>query len=393
MKATKNARRILSCMLCATIALTSLIFSSNASDSSLAGDSDVFLGDVNGDSRLTFDDYTVMARYIAGDKSYTPIQKNSDLDSDGSITTNDLRLLLKYLVQGSVEIGDPTFIVSKIDAAPGDASVEVSVSVKNNPGILGMTLSVGYDDSAMTLVGASNGEALSKLNMSKPKRFKNGCNFVWYGEDLEETDIVDGKVLNLVFDISEGAKAGTYPISISYNAGEIFDVDLGELQLDIINGSCTVTSDGGQGSDDDTEQITEPTFTVEKVTANAGDTSIEAAVSVVNNPGILGMTLKVNYDSSVMTLQSASNGEALSMITLTKPKKYKDGCKFVWYGEDIKDSDIVDGEILTLVFDIAADAPAGVYPVSVSYEAGEIFDAGLGELQLDIINGSITIAG
>lgn len=240
MKATKNARRILSCMLCATIALTSLIFSSNASDSSLAGDSDVFLGDVNGDSRLTFDDYTVMARYIAGDKSYTPIQKNSDLDSDGSITTNDLRLLLKYLVQGSVEIGDPTFIVSKIDAAPGDASVEVSVSVKNNPGILGMTLSVGYDDSAMTLVGASNGEALSKLNMSKPKRFKNGCNFVWYGEAIQERDIKDGDILILEFEVASDAKNGEYPVTVTYSDGDIINNDLESLTLDIIAGKVTV---------------------------------------------------------------------------------------------------------------------------------------------------------
>ena len=52
-----------------------------------------------------------------------------------------------------------------------------------------------------------------------------------------------------------------------------------------------------------TETGVEPTVTVESVYAAAGE-DIEVDISIANNPGILGATLKVTYDSA-LTLTAA----------------------------------------------------------------------------------------
>lgn len=38
---------------------------------------------------------------------------------------------------------------------------------------------------------------------------------------------------------------------------------------------------------------TNPTISVDSVNASAGDTSVKVAISVRNNPGILGMDIKI----------------------------------------------------------------------------------------------------
>ena len=137
------------------------------------------------------------------------------------------------------ETTDPTITVGSVSASAGD-TVQIAISVKNNPGILGMTLKLTYDESVMTLTGASNGAAMSALTMTAPGKFVSGCNFVWYAMDLTESDIKDGEVLVLTFQILEGAPSGSYPIQVSYTAGDIFDCDWNDLVITLNKGIVTI---------------------------------------------------------------------------------------------------------------------------------------------------------
>lgn len=136
---------------------------------------------------------------------------------------------------------EPTLVVSKVNAAPGASEVIVAISIRNNPGILGMTLTVSYDESALTMTGASNGDAVSKiLTLTKAKILHSGCNFVWDGQEISEEDIVDGEVLIMTFSVSGTAAAGDYPITISYNATDIVNADLSVISPAIRNGCVTI---------------------------------------------------------------------------------------------------------------------------------------------------------
>lgn len=140
------------------------------------------------------------------------------------------------------------------------------------------------------------------------------------------------------------------------------------------------------------EGSAEPALTVSSVSASAGEKEVAVAVSVQNNPGILGMTLSVNYDENVLTLKRASNGEALQgVLTMTTPGRYKSGCNFVWDAQEITDTDIKDGTVLTLYFDVSDTAASGPHTVGISYQNGAIIDKALGNITLSINNGGVVV--
>lgn len=142
---------------------------------------------------------------------------------------------------GSTTQSGFTLSTGTAEASAGDKKVTVLISVKDNPGILGMRLSVSYDESALTLTGASNGDAVSKvLTLTKAKTLRSGCNFVWDGIELDASDIKDGTVLELQFRVSDSAAAGKYPIAIHYNSGDIIDNDLQNLSPQIQNGYISI---------------------------------------------------------------------------------------------------------------------------------------------------------
>lgn len=133
------------------------------------------------------------------------------------------------------------------------------------------------------------------------------------------------------------------------------------------------------------------TLTVGNATASAGD-EVKLAISIKDNPGILGMTLKVNYITHALTLIDSESGEALKdVLTFTKPGKYQNNCNFLWDGMEISQDQIADGEVLILTFKVSDNAEPGDYPILLSYEKDAIVDRNLNIIDLDIVDGSVTI--
>ena len=131
-------------------------------------------------------------------------------------------------------------VVDTVKSAAGD-TVQVRISVKDNPGILGMRLTVSYNESAMTLTGAANSSAVSDvLTLTKARTLRSGCKFVWDGVSLEPGDIQDGDVLVLEFQVSGSAAAGSYPVSVTCRSNDIVDNDLQSISPRIQNGSVTI---------------------------------------------------------------------------------------------------------------------------------------------------------
>ena len=134
-------------------------------------------------------------------------------------------------------------------------------------------------------------------------------------------------------------------------------------------------------------EITEPTFKIANVTTTAGSTGVEVVVTALNNPGVAGMTLSLEYDDSLLTLTKVSSSDALSGLTFQKPKTYKNGCNLVWYGSE--PDEIMDGEAFVMKFDISNTIPSGTYPIKLTYTTGT--DVNLDPVVFGIVNGSIII--
>ncbi len=130
-----------------------------------------------------------------------------------------------------------TITVESVGAKPGSL-VDVDVTIENNPGILGAVLKLTYDK-ALTLESVTEGEAFSELEMTKPGGFAStGCSFGWDG--MEATD-TDGVIMTLTFRVSETAvKNEKLNVSVSYKAGDIFDTNSKNIDVEMKNGRVIV---------------------------------------------------------------------------------------------------------------------------------------------------------
>ena len=136
--------------------------------------------------------------------------------------------------------GTPGIVVSSAKAKPGD-TVDIGVSLVHNPGILGMSFTLSYDENVLKLVKAENGKAVSEvLNMSKSNDLGNGCIFLWDGEKIEEDQIQDGEILNLEFQVLRSAPAGKSPLKLTSDEGGVVDNNLKIVSLTIDDGFISV---------------------------------------------------------------------------------------------------------------------------------------------------------
>lgn len=134
-----------------------------------------------------------------------------------------------------------------------------------------------------------------------------------------------------------------------------------------------------------------PVISVSNVSAEPGET-VTADISIKNNPGILGMTLKVTFDEDILSLTSVVSGDAVSALTFTPPKNLVSGCKLPFDALEINDSDVKDGTIATLTFTVSENASSGEKSeISISYDNGAIIDNDLNALEIPTSSGSVEI--
>ena len=140
---------------------------------------------------------------------------------------------------GSEGTGNATISVESVSAAPG-STVQVAVSIKDNPGILGARLSIEFDE-GLTLISAKSGEAFSALQMSLPGKLESPCTFTWDGIDISEDQIQDGAILNLEFQVSGNVVSGSrLAIKLTATPNDFLDAQLNTVQVQTCDGNVTV---------------------------------------------------------------------------------------------------------------------------------------------------------
>lgn len=126
----------------------------------------------------------------------------------------------------------------------------------------------------------------------------------------------------------------------------------------------------------------------ESIYASPGSDAV-VDIKIRDNPGIAGAQITVKYDSA-LTLVSAESGDAFSVLDYTGPGIFTSGCNFSWDSENAVSTE--DGTILTLKFDVPADAEAyDVMNIEISCTDGNIYDENLENVPVATENSSITI--
>ena len=123
-----------------------------------------------------------------------------------------------------------SIIVGKIEAAAGK-SVNVPVSVKNNPGFCALLLSIEYDDKYLKL-----DDVVASSALGGQMSFVDKVAWIAFSDFKD-----DGEILTLVFDVSASAPAGTeISVTVKYSSGDICNFDEEDVDFAVVSGSVTV---------------------------------------------------------------------------------------------------------------------------------------------------------
>ena len=134
--------------------------------------------------------------------------------------------------------GVPTFAASSTSANPGD-TVEITISIENNPGITSAAMDVSFPDE-LTLTGVSlkrdvyTGQFNGPQSLPVTKKVRLN-----WANGLADNS-TSGLFATLNFSVSESAGEGTYPISITYDPDDVFNLEETNIDFQISNGSVTI---------------------------------------------------------------------------------------------------------------------------------------------------------
>lgn len=196
-------------------------------------------------------------------------------------------------------------------AKPG-ATVDVTVDVKDNPGILGATVSLKYDE-GLTLTDATAGDAFSSLVLTKPGKIQSPCKFVWDGQEITADDIKDGTILKLSFKVSDTAKSGeSYKISVSCDAGDMVDADLNAVDVKTEDGEIGISAFTPGDLNEDNKINSTDVIMMRRQIAGGYEQTINEKACDVNEDG------RINSADVILVRRYIAGGYGVNLGTTTE---------------------------------------------------------------------------
>lgn len=129
---------------------------------------------------------------------------------------------------------------ASIDAKAGE-TVNVDLTLSDNPGIIAALFELEYDRDRLTLVGAEDkglipGAVFGESFESYP--------YIMLWNNASMTDFTsNGTLVTLTFRVLENAKGGNAHITLSYNPDDVFNAELDNVEIHINNGFVNVLSE------------------------------------------------------------------------------------------------------------------------------------------------------
>ena len=136
-----------------------------------------------------------------------------------------------------------------------------------------------------------------------------------------------------------------------------------------------------------TDGDTDPAFVVDSTSAMAGET-VQVALRVKNNPGIVALRVNVTYDAAVLTPTAMTEQDFadVSFGPLTKNPLT------VLWADAIHPDVTTDGVIALFTFAVAADAPVGEIPLLVGItDPEDIFNAAGDTVSFAMVHGGVNV--
>ena len=154
--------------------------------------------------------------------------------------TNTQMLYAQWEQKAITNITDSKIVVENAKGRAG-STVDVTVSIENNPGIISMLLNVDYDKNALTLTGVADAGVLG--NSSHSDNFAaTPYSLYWSNGTATQDYTTNGIIATLTFTINNDTVCGDYPITVSYDIDNIFNYEFDPVSFNTENGKISVIS-------------------------------------------------------------------------------------------------------------------------------------------------------
>jgi len=178
-------------------------------------------------------------------RTFTGLEGNTKYYFAAQYISSDNNKYLDSAMSEAIEISttfdenSPTFVVGSVTGRAG-GTVDVTIEMKNNPGIISAAFDVSYDRDKLELTGAVNGSVLP--NLQKSQTYDTYPYYLgWEASEAEDNITENGILATLTFKIKDGCAAGSEAeVSISYDPEDVYDFDVDNVEFAVVNGGVTV---------------------------------------------------------------------------------------------------------------------------------------------------------
>lgn len=131
--------------------------------------------------------------------------------------------------------GAPTITASSTAAKAGD-TVDVTITMSNNPGLVSVNLYVNYDSDILTLKEVKDGGLLTGVTHSD-NYTTSPYGLCWVNDTAPENFTVNGVLATLTFEVSENAKTGTSTVSLDQ---DILNYDMDNVVFELVSSEIQI---------------------------------------------------------------------------------------------------------------------------------------------------------
>lgn len=260
-----------------------------------------------------------------------------------------------------------TVSAEQIGSANPGQTITIPVKINNNPGIMGFSVSVKYDKTALTPVSVSSGTILNGLFDDSIETSEAGSfDVVWSGT---ENCTQNGILFNMTFTVNSNS-SGTTKIELSYSQADTFNENWQDVVLLCEDINITIGN----------QQPTETTLTVGNINTLANKTVI-VPIYVSGNNLTKSFSVTIAYDSNVLIPKTVSN-EKYNVVSSNVSKA--DGTLNIELSSDYPQSGVAasieffvmsgaEGNYILNAFSTSAKCISGAISVSTSDKTSYIF--------------------
>lgn len=172
---------------------------------------------------------------------YTVSGFDSSTAGTKTVTVKYGNLSTKFTVTVNATEVDGSRVSVESKKASAGSTVLITVCLEENPGIWGMDLVVNYDKTQLTLTNVINGTVFSDSEWT-PGNLSGNKYILSYEASGFDDVTANGILATLEFAVNENATADSFSsISLSYDAGDVINVNFDEIDLSIVPGGIHVT--------------------------------------------------------------------------------------------------------------------------------------------------------